>query len=97
MFGTTGLTVGADTPYILTSFAPWDAADIAATDIPLGARPGVISGANVYKSRPVSFKVMIPGSPSTKDQTSALGMALRTAMAPSDVDVPLHFRIGGSQ
>lgn len=90
-----GLTMGQGTPYIITEFNPWDAAEVTATDVGLGARPGVVSGINVYKSRPVSFRVFIPASEDGKPGTAQRSSALRTAMAPSNVDIPLHFRIGG--
>lgn len=91
------VVLGSGTSYTLTDFNPWDASDVVASDVALGARPGVVSGFNVYKSRPVSFKVFISGSPDTKETTQALGQALRYAMAPTSVDIALHFKIGGKQ
>lgn len=91
------VTIGEGTSYVLTDFNPWDATDIVSTDVALGARAGVVSGFNVYKTRPVSFRVFIGGSNSTKSETQELGQALRRAMAPSSVDVSLQFKIGGIQ
>ena len=92
-----GVVMGEGTGYMLVDFNPWDAPEVVATDVALGARPGIISGKNTYKSRAVGFRVFIAGSADTKADTHALGTAIRTAMQPSDTDVPLHFSIAGTQ
>jgi flagellar hook assembly protein FlgD len=92
-----GLTMGEGTSFSLVEFNPWDASDVVASDVALGARPGVVSGFNVQKTRAVSFRVFIAGSPDTKAATQELGRQLRQAMAPTSQDIALHFRIGGEQ
>jgi hypothetical protein len=92
-----GVTMGEGTSFLLVDFNPWDASDVVASDVALGARPGVVSGFNVQKTRPVSFRVFIAGSPDTKAETQELGRQLRQAMAPTSQDIALHFRISGEQ
>ncbi|CAB5220395.1 Siphovirus-type tail component [uncultured Caudovirales phage] len=91
------VVMGSGTPYIITGFNPWDGSDVVSNDATLGARPGVISGYNVYRSRAITFTVVIAGSPDTKAVTQSLGAALRVAMSPQNYDIPLHFMLGGNQ
>lgn len=89
-----GLLIGPGTSYNITSFNPWEAPDIASSDIKRGVRTGVVSGIDSYGAKRVSFQVIADGAGS-KTTVLALTRAMRAAFDVQAEDVWLQFRLDG--
>lgn len=87
-----GLLMGPGTSYAWEQFNPWDYPDLAANDMGLAQRHGVMSGSDLLRARRIGGILHVVTA--SKQATIDAFHTLVAAWQPQQTDVPLTFRAG---